>query len=167
MRNFWLILQFALTFISTAIFSQRDLETITSEEELKQFITQASWVCVNDYESQLLQERTGWSPQQIGDQVQAYIVTLGSKGSQIYVDGQQYDIPTAKTRNIADPTGCGDAYRAGLLYGLTNDMDWETTVRIAALMGAIKIETHGTQNHRFDRAEFRERYQESFGAGFE
>lgn len=136
-------------------------------EELREFIAQATWVCVNDYESQLLQERTGLSPHEIGDQVDAYIVTLGGKGSHLYVKGRRLDIPTAKTGEIADPTGCGDAYRAGLLYGLMKDMDWETTGRIAALMGAIKIECHGTQNHSFDSAEFSKRYKESFGASFE
>jgi adenosine kinase len=65
-----------------------------------------------------------------------------------------------------DPTGCGDAYRAGLLFGLINDYDWEVTGRIASLLGAIKIEHHGTQNHAFTLAEFRERYQESFGSSF-
>jgi adenosine kinase len=64
---------------------------------------------------------------------------------------------------VRDPTGCGDAYRAGLLYGLLNDMDWETTGRIAALMGAIKIESAGTQNHSLSIEEFKARYRESFG----
>jgi adenosine kinase len=131
-------------------------------EELKHFIDQASWVCVNDYESQLLQERTGLSPHEIAERVEALIVTLGGDGAHIYTDSQRIDIPAAPVTAMNDPTGCGDAFRAGLLYGLMNDLDWTTTGRIAALMGAIKIEHHGTQNHSFSVEEFRERYRLSF-----
>jgi len=120
-------------------------------------------VCVNDYESELLQERTGMSPHDIAEQVDALIITLGGEGSHIYTRKQRIDIPPAKARQVADPTGCGDAYRGGLLYGLLNGLNWETTGRIAALMGAIKIEHHGTQNHRFTMEQFRERFRESFG----
>jgi adenosine kinase len=131
-------------------------------EELKRFIAQATWVCVNDYESQLLQERTGLSPHEIAEQVEALIVTLGGDGAHIYTDRQRIDIPAAPVSAMNDPTGCGDAFRAGLLYGLMNDLDWQTIGRIAALMGAIKIEHHGTQNHSFSVDEFRERYRLSF-----
>jgi len=131
-------------------------------EELKRFIAQATWVCVNDYESQLLQERTGLSPHEIAEQVEALIVTLGGDGAHIYTDRQRIDIPAAAVSAMNDPTGCGDAFRAGLLYGLMNDLDWQTIGRIAALMGAIKIEHHGTQNHSFSADEFRERYRASF-----
>jgi adenosine kinase len=131
-------------------------------EELKRFIAQATWVCVNDYESQLLQERTGLSPHEIAEQVEALIVTLGADGAHIYTDRQRIDIPAAPVSAMNDPTGCGDAFRAGLLYGLMNDLDWLTIGRIAALMGAIKIEHHGTQNHSFSADEFRERYRVSF-----
>jgi adenosine kinase len=134
-----------------------------SGEELVQFIDQSTWVCVNDYESELLQERTGMSPHEIAERVEALIVTLGGDGSHIYTENRRIEVPAAKVRDVVDPTGCGDAYRAGLLYGLMHAMDWETTGRIAALMGAIKIEHHGTQNHRFDADEIRSRYRESFG----
>ena len=132
-------------------------------EELVNFIDQSTWVCVNDYESELLQERTGMSPHEIAERVEALVVTLGGEGSHIYTENRRIDVPAALVRDVVDPTGCGDAYRAGLLYGLMHAMDWETTGRIAALMGAIKIEYHGTQNHRFDLDAFRSRYQESFG----
>ena len=132
-------------------------------EELLDFIAKAAYVCVNDYESQLICDRTGLSPHEIAERVDALIVTRGGKGSEIYLPNKRIDIPAATPREILDPTGCGDAYRAGLLYGLTNGLDWEVTGRIAALMGAIKIERHGTQNHRFSRDEFAERYRESFG----
>ncbi len=132
-------------------------------EELKTFIEQATYVCVNDYEAELLQERTGWSPHEIAERLEALIITRGGKGSEIYLPDRRIDIPPAEAREVVDPTGCGDAYRGGLLYGLTRGLDWETTGRIAALMGAIKIERHGTQNHGFTREEFAERYQAAFG----
>ncbi|MGB7934422.1 MAG: carbohydrate kinase family protein [Gammaproteobacteria bacterium] len=132
-------------------------------EELVNFIDQSTWVCVNDYESELLQERTGMSPHEIAERVEALVVTLGGDGSHIYTENRRIEVPAATVRDMVDPTGCGDAYRAGLLYGLMHVMGWETTGRIAALMGAIKIERHGTQNHSFDVDEFRSRYYESFG----
>jgi adenosine kinase len=133
-------------------------------DELKDFIDKASWVSVNDYELQLMQERTGLSPHEIAERVNALIVTLGGEGSHIYTDKQRIDVPAAAVKEINDPTGCGDAYRGGLLYGLMNNLGWEITGRIAALMGAIKIEHHGTQNHVFTMDEFKVRYQQSFGS---
>ena len=135
-------------------------------QELLKFIDQATWVTLNDYESELMQERTGLSLNEIADRVEALIVTLGAKGSKIYSQGQCHDIPSAKPKDLLDPTGCGDAYRAGLLYGLMNSYDWEVTGRIASLLGAIKIEHHGTQNHSFNMSEFKERYEDNFGASF-
>jgi adenosine kinase len=133
-------------------------------EDLKRFFRQASWVSVNDYELQLMQERTGMSPHEIAAQVEALIVTLGAEGSHIYTADRRIEIPAAPVRELNDPTGCGDAYRGGLLYGLMHGLPWEMTGRIAALMGAIKIEQHGTQNHHFDMATFRARYRDSFGS---
>lgn len=134
--------------------------------ELKEFIEQATWLTLNDYESELMQERTGWSLTEIAAKVDALIVTLGGQGSKIYTDGQCIDIPSAKPKAIVDPTGCGDAYRAGLLYGLLNDFDWAITGRIASLMGAIKIEHHGTQNHVFAMDDFKQRYADNFDVRF-
>ena len=134
--------------------------------ELLKFVDQATWVTLNDYESELMQERTGLSLEQLAERVEALIITLGGKGSKIYTHGQCITIPAAKPKALLDPTGCGDAYRAGLLYGLMNELDWETTGRIASLMGAIKIEHHGTQNHTLDMAEFKQRYHENFGCSF-
>ena len=133
---------------------------------LVNFIDQATWVTVNDYEWQLMQERTGLSPHDITERVDALIVTRGSNGSVIYTRDKRYEISVATPEAVEDPTGCGDAYRAGLLYGLLNEMDWETTGRIASLMGAIKIKSHGTQNHSFTLDEFRSRFNESFGYTF-
>lgn len=134
--------------------------------ELLKFIDQATWLTLNDYESELMQERTGLTIYQLADRVDALIITLGSKGSKIYTKGICIDIPAAKPKDINDPTGCGDAYRAGILYGLMNELDWETTGRIASLMGAIKIEHHGTQNHTFDMRMFRQRFHENFAYSF-
>ncbi len=135
-------------------------------DELSTFVEQATWVTVNDYEGEMLAERTGKSLDDIAKQVKALIVTRGGEGSDIYVDGKVINIPLAKISEANDPTGCGDAYRGGLLYGMMNDMDWETTGRIASLCGAIKIEQLGPQNHRFTMDEFKARYKESFGSEF-
>jgi adenosine kinase len=132
--------------------------------ELMTFIEQASWVTLNDYEAQLLRERTGHSLEQLAQRVQALVVTLGSQGSRVYTDGGCIEIPPAMARTVSDPTGCGDAYRAGLLFGLARGLEWEMTARIAALMGAIKIEQYGTQNHKFTRADFDERFERAFGS---
>ena len=131
--------------------------------ELREFLRQATWVAVNDYEAQMLQERTGLGAAEIAARVQAYIVTKGAEGSIVYADGQEYVIPSARPDAVKDPTGCGDAYRAGLLFGLSNELDWPTTGRIASLMGAIKIAHAGTQSHRFDMNEFKTRFRAAFG----
>ncbi|HCU89289.1 MAG TPA: carbohydrate kinase family protein, partial [Gammaproteobacteria bacterium] len=106
-------------------------------EDLKRFIEQSTWVTVNDYEAELMQERTGWSADDIAQRVEALIVTCGGDGSRIYANDSVIEIPNAAASPILDPTGCGDAYRAGLLYGLMNGLEWETTGRIASLCGAI------------------------------
>lgn len=132
-------------------------------DNLKAFITQATYLALNDYEWQVVQQRTGWNEAQILKHVQALIVTRGAEGSVIHTRDRQIVIPTAKPKAVVDPTGCGDAYRAGLLHGLLHGRDWETTGRIASLAGAYKIESRGTQNHRFTAAEFAGRYRENFG----
>ncbi|HEY1723827.1 MAG TPA: carbohydrate kinase family protein [Steroidobacteraceae bacterium] len=133
------------------------------ELELREFIGRAAWVAVNDYEASLLSERTRWSLEEIAGRVRALIVTRGAEGSWIFADGKKLEIPATSAARIADPTGCGDAYRAGLLYGLARDIDWETTGRIAALLAAIKIEQHGTQQHRCGRQEIHDRFRSAFG----
>jgi len=135
-------------------------------DDLLRFAEQATWLAFNDYEAKLMQERTGKTIEALAGQVQAIIVTRGSEGSSIFADGREIVIPSAKAASLEDPTGCGDAYRAGLLYGLQNGMDWETTGRIASLMGAFKIEHAGTQNHRFTLDEFKARFSDSFGYSF-
>ncbi len=132
-------------------------------DDLLNFAKQATYITLNDYEAQLFQDRTGLSPNEIAEHVEALIITRGGEGSYIYTDGNRLDIPSAKVGQLADPTGCGDAYRAGLLHGIMHGKDWETTGRIASLLGAIKIEQHGTQNHTFTMDEFAERFELSFG----
>ncbi len=131
--------------------------------EFRAFIEQADYVTVNDYESNLLQQRTGWSELEIAERVTAYIVTRGPKGSLIHTRKGTLDIPPAAERCITDPTGCGDAYRAGLIFGLMRNMDLATSGRIASLMGALKIEHPGTQNQRFTYDEFAEQFRQQFG----
>jgi adenosine kinase len=132
-------------------------------EELKTFIAQARWVAVNDYEWGMLQQKTGFAVSDITAQVEALVVTRGAEGSLIYTKGRTLTVPCAKPRAVVDPTGCGDAYRAGLIHGLLHGLNWETTGRVASLMGAIKIESRGPQNHSFTQAEFDRRYRDNFG----
>jgi adenosine kinase len=133
-----------------------------SGEELARFVGQATWVTVNDYEWQLLQQKTGWSVAELTQRVAALIVTRGAAGSVIYTRDAELAIPSAPVAAVVDPTGCGDAYRAGLIHGLLHGLDWPSTGHIASLMGAIKIESRGTQNHRFTRAEFAARLAAAF-----
>jgi adenosine kinase len=131
--------------------------------ELLRFIEQATWVAVNDYEWGMLQERTGLSAEAIAARVKALVITKGGEGSVIHEGTRIWSIPCAKPRTITDPTGCGDAYRAGLIHGLLHGLDWQTTGRLASLLGAIKIESRGPQNHTFTRDDVRRRYSENFG----
>ncbi len=132
-------------------------------EELLRFVDQATWVTVNEYEGQLLSDRTGLSHEQLAQRVEALIVTHGAQGSVIFAGGNQLFVPAAKPAAVNDPTGCGDAYRAGLIYGLMNKLGWEVTGRIASLIGALKIASHGPQNHSFTREEFAALYSQAFG----
>jgi adenosine kinase len=134
-----------------------------SGEELVQFIERATWMAVNDYEWGLVQQKTGLTQAQVTDKVQALVVTRGAEGSVIYTKDRTWTIPCAKPKAVVDPTGCGDAYRAGLIHGLLHGLNWETTGRLASLMGAIKIESRGPQNHEFSRPQLLRRYADSFG----
>jgi adenosine kinase len=135
-------------------------------EELIEFIELATYVAVNDYEAELLMERTGLSLDSISQRLSALIVTRGELGAEIFTAGQRIDIPCVTAERTQDPTGCGDAFRAGMLYGMTRDMDWATSGRLASLMGAIKIAHQGGQNHTPTRAEIEERFMAAFGYRF-
>lgn len=132
-------------------------------EDLRQFISQSRWVALNEYEWQLVQQKTGWSVGEVLKHAEALVVTRGGSGSVIHTRKEGFAIPAAKAREVVDPTGCGDAYRAGLLHGLLHGLDWRRTGHIASLLGAVKIESRGTQNHRFTRAEFDARLVSGFG----
>ena len=134
-----------------------------SGDELIEMIDAAKYLAVNDYEARLLSERTGLSLPDIAARVDALIVTLGGDGSRIYSDGFVLDLPSVKPEALVDPTGCGDAYRAGLLYGIAHGWDWQRTGRLASILGAVKIASRGGQNHVVDREQLAARYAECFG----
>jgi adenosine kinase len=132
-------------------------------EELMAFLKLADYCTVNDYEAKLLTERTGRSLEQLAEDVEALIVTLAGNGSHIYAGKGRIEIPVAPPEAVIDPTGCGDAYRAGLLYGIQQGWGWEKTGRLASLMGSLKIAHRGGQNHKLTREEIAERYRSAFG----
>ena len=132
-------------------------------EELMSFVDTASYAAMNDYEAKMLQDKTGLKVEEIAQRVDALIVTKGSEGSTIYAKGQEIDIPSVRAVEVTDPTGCGDSYRAGLLFGIETGLDWETTGRLASLIGAIKVASRGPQNHTFDRNQIEVQFKEQFG----
>ena len=132
-------------------------------DELSRFVELASVVAVNDYEGQMLQDRTGLSPEAISRRVDALVITRGAEGSVVLREGKVAEIPAARPEQVLDPTGCGDAYRAGLLFGLMAGADWETTGRVASLMGAVKVASHGTQNHSLTPESFKEAFVDNYG----
>ena len=131
--------------------------------QLIDFIDKATYVSANDYEIELLMDRTGLTLPDIASRLEALIVTRGEKGSEIYTKGQRIEIPAVQAEAVLDPTGCGDAYRAGLLFGITNGWSWETTGRLASLLGAIKIAHKGAQNHQLTAAQIADRFEAAFG----
>ncbi|WP_018878051.1 MULTISPECIES: carbohydrate kinase family protein [unclassified Thioalkalivibrio] len=132
-------------------------------DDLKRFMENATYAAFNDYEAQLTADRTGMSMEQLAEMVDAMIVTRGGDGSDIYTGGKKITIPSVEPAAIKDPTGCGDSYRAGILFGLEKGYDWETTGRIASLIGSIKIAHSGTQNHHFTADEFADKFEKAFG----
>ena len=134
-----------------------------SGAELLRFVEQADYVTVNDYEAKLLQDKTGLTLSAMAKGKRAFIVTLGAQGSLIYADGKEISIPTPQPQALLDPTGCGDAYRAGLLHGIQQGWDWDTTGRLASLMGSLKIASRGGQNHKPTRAELADLFKRHFG----
>jgi len=135
-----------------------------SGPELEEFIRLADYVAVNDYEAKMLEEKTGRKVEAIAKDVKAMIVTLGAQGSQIFTGGKRIEIPNVKAEAVVDPTGCGDAYRAALLFGIAEGWDWESTGRLGSVLGAIKIAQRGPQNHALSRAEISQRYKAAFGS---
>jgi len=138
-----------------------------SGEELLQFVQQADYVTVNDYEAKLLQDKTGKTIAELAKLTRAFIITLGAQGSVIYSDGKEISIPTPRAEQLLDPTGCGDAYRAGLLHGIQQGWDWETSGRLAGLLGSIKIASRGGQNHKLTPDEIAALFKKHFGYAIE
>jgi adenosine kinase len=130
--------------------------------ELKHFIELADYVAVNDYEARVLEERIGEPIAKLTERLKAFFVTKGAEGSVIYADGQQISIPSVREERRVDPTGCGDAYRSGLLYGIERGWSWEKTGRLANTMGSIKIENRGPQGHHPKREDIEARFVMAF-----
>ncbi|HEV3104795.1 MAG TPA: carbohydrate kinase family protein [Trinickia sp.] len=145
------------------IFDPGQALPLFTPEALRRAIELATYVAVNDYEAKLVSNKTGWSTGDIASRVKALIVTRGEQGSQIHHSGRCEEIPAVAAARVVDPTGCGDAFRGGLLFGLENGMDWATTGRLASLMGSLKIEESGPQNYAPSRAEIDERFKQAFG----
>ncbi len=135
-------------------------------DELLDFVDKATYMAVNDYESRMVQDRTGLSMDDLAKRLDALIVTRGGEGSDIYTKGEVIHVDAVPPEDVLDPTGCGDAYRAGILYGLLNDLDWKTTGQIASLMGSLKVARSGTQNHHFTLEQFKGWYKKAFGSSF-
>jgi adenosine kinase len=131
--------------------------------ELREFIGLADYLAVNDYEGKMLEEKTGRSLQDMAREVKALVYTQGAKGSMVLAGGQRHEIPCVQADSVVDPTGCGDAYRAGLLYGISHGWDWPTTGKLGSVMGAIKIAHRGGQNHSPARDEIEARFKRAFG----
>ena len=142
------------------------IDAMFNGEELMEFVELATYVAVNDYEGEMLSQRTGLSLKQISERVEALIVTKGSQGAEIHTKGQQIDIPVVPVTKAIDPTGCGDAFRGGLLYGLEQGFDWATTGRLASLMGSIKIASQGPQNHQPSREAIQSQFKKAFNYSF-
>lgn len=132
-------------------------------DALRDFIARANAITVNDYEASLLTRRTGWSETQIAQRVEALIVTRGAEGSRVYEGDQCTEIEAAPAAHAIDPTGCGDAYRGGLLHARTLGWDWPDAARLGSILGAIKIGYRGGQNHPIDRNDVARRYEKAYG----
>jgi len=132
-------------------------------DELLRFVEQADYVTVNDYEAQMLQDKTGKKIEEMAKGVRVFIITRGGEGSTIYAGGKEIIIPCATPTEVLDPTGCGDAYRAGLLHGIQQGWDWEITGRLASLLGTLKIASRGGQNHTPSRDELKAQFKQHFG----
>jgi len=140
--------------------------TLFNREELRQFIKEAKYIVVNDYEFEMLKEKAGLSENEIAAQVEALVVTRGAEGAVLRTREGQETISPAEPDDVQDPTGCGDAFRAGLIYGLLNNLDLVTACRIGAVMGAIKVARQGPQNHTPTIEDIQERFSGTYGYRF-
>lgn len=145
------------------IFDPGQAMPMFSGAELLNFIEQATYVAMNDYEAELLVEKTGQTLPQLAKRVEALIVTHGAQGSEIHIQEEKIVVPVVATERLVDPTGCGDAYRAGLMFGIQQGLSWPSIGRLASLLGSIKIGQRGGQNHHFTAAEVRLMFDQKFG----
>ena len=136
-----------------------------SGEDLLEMLAGARCLTVNDYEARLVEQKTGRSLAELSARVEAVVVTRGAEGADVHFSGQQIHVPAVRPDSLVDPTGCGDAFRAGLLYGMARGWDWRRSARLASLMGSIKIAHRGGQNHRVSREEVERRFRDAFGEG--
>ncbi|MDQ5847409.1 MAG: carbohydrate kinase family protein [Pseudomonadota bacterium] len=134
-----------------------------SAAELGELLRHAAYVAVNDYEGKMLEEKTGRKLEELARDVKALVCTLGAKGSLVLAGGERHEIACVQADSVTDPTGCGDAYRAALLYGIAHGWDWPSTGKLGAVMGAIKIAHRGAQNHASTRDEIESRFRRAFG----
>jgi len=148
------------------IFDPGQAMTLFSGDDLRTFIRQASWLVANDYEFQLIRERTGLDKEQIASQLKALIITLGGEGSTLITSEGEVHIERVMPTAVLDPTGCGDAYRSGLIYGLENNLDLVTSCRIGSVMGALKVAVQGPQNHTHTLDEIVETFRKAYGYSF-
>ena len=148
------------------IFDPGQAMTLFNGEDLKTFIKQANWLVANDYEFQLIRERTGMDHAEVASQLEALIITKGGEGSRLITNGTEEHIESVAPTAVEDPTGCGDAYRAGLIYGLQNNLDLVTSCRIGSVMGSLKVAVQGPQNHEHTLDEIVDRFQKAFGYSF-
>ena len=135
---------------------------ILGSEALLNCLQQARYCTVNDYEARLMCDKTGRSEEELAREVEALVVTLGAEGSRVQWRGEVFEVPAVQADAVVDPTGCGDAYRAGLLHGIVNGWDMRRSAQLAAVMGAIKIAHRGGQNHQPSRTDIASRYREAF-----
>jgi len=137
---------------------------ILDRAELLELIDGSAGYIVNDYEWSLTREKIGCDVDEIAERSDALILTLGEQGSEIHHDGEVERIPPVPAEQVMDPTGCGDAYRAGLLAGRVRGLPWAAAGRMASLMGSCQVAVAGTQNLVLDSGEFRDRYRRAFGS---
>jgi adenosine kinase len=129
-----------------------------SGDDLKELIGLADYLTVNDYEAEMITQKTGQPIESFAAGLKGLVVTLGAHGSRIYADGKTLDVPVVPAQSLVDPTGCGDAFRAGLLYGISHHWTLEKSCKLGSLIGSIKISERGGQNHSFSEREIRERF---------
>ncbi|MBU1167073.1 carbohydrate kinase family protein, partial [Patescibacteria group bacterium] len=144
------------------IFDPGQIIPALSKSEIMFCLKNAMMMIVNDYELSLIKDKTGLTLNEIKNKLKYLIVTLGPKGSLIYHTGKKYQIPVAKPKNTSDPTGAGDAYRAGIIKGLIEGFEIETMGRVAALASVYTVEKYGTQTHSYSATSFKKRYKENF-----